>query len=113
MYFTDVPADHLPPHALLCVELCVSAELHRTVFMTAQQHSSGSLDICLRQRIAQNSGSLHVNSQDSGVTTRVLFLSTWPQFISNNIEIWYIRDSFLLSLSYLGNNFPIWSPPLN
>ena len=83
MYFTDVPADHRPPHALLCVELCVSAELHRTVFMRAQQHSSGSLDTCLRQKIAQNSGSLHVNSQDSGVTTKVLFLSTWPQFISS------------------------------
>ena len=85
-YFTKVPADHRPPHALLCVELCVSAELHRTVFMTAQQHSSGSLDTCLRQKIAQNSGSLHVNSQDSGVTTKVLFLSTWPQFITTSLQ---------------------------
>ena len=25
----------------------------------------------------------------------------------------YSRDSFLYSLSYLGNNFPIWTPPLN
>ena len=52
MYFTDVPADHLPPHALLCVELCVSAELHRTVFMTAQRlagHLLASED-CSEQR---------------------------------------------------------------
>ena len=76
MYCTAVPADH--PHTMLCVELCVSAEVHHTA------HSSGSLDTCLRQKIVQNSVSLHVNSQDSGVTTKVL-LSTWPQFISNNI----------------------------
>ena len=76
MYCTAAPADH--PHALLCVELCVSAEVHHTA------HSSGSLDTCLRQKIVQSSVSLHVNSQDSGVTTKVL-LSTWPQFISNNI----------------------------
>ena len=61
-----------------CVELCVSAEVHHTA------HSSGSLDTCLRQKIVQSSVSLHVNSQDSGVTIKVL-LSTWPQFISNNI----------------------------
>ena len=77
MYCTAVPAPADHPHALLCVELCVSAEVHHTA------HSSGSPDTCLRQKIVQSSSSLHVNSQDSGVTTKVL-LSTWPQFISNN-----------------------------
>ena len=77
-------ADH--PHTLLCVELCVSAEVHHTAhsFYDGTAHSSCSPDTCLRQKIVQSSGSLHVNSQDSGVTTKVL-LSTWPQFISNII----------------------------